>query len=409
MQKIKRQNRKSIKLNKYILFFFLLTGSYAETFSQKPILSIADSALNVYMGGRVKVTSLISEKRPFPSGTAFLLLPEDATGVENSFDINARASTLWFKIDGPKVGKMKLGGMMLFYLTADLTSEDYGLLPSLLYLDLSNDKWRLAAGQQMDVFAERVPNMVDNFFAMAISGCVGNSSRGQLRAERFLTIQNGGQLTVTAALSEPITNYISSDFRNNTTDAGVPNIEAAIRYSSKTDPSAWVDYNKLNLGVSVVKGTYRVFKNDAAGNNIRINKPEVWGIAGEYGFRLGKRFGIQGEFYKGQALGNYLGTIFQTTTGDLDDEIRSAGWWVEGAYYWKKNLQSRFGYGQDECNADDLKGGGIKKNQTFFANFIWDMNELFQIGIEPTWRKTDYSSLRDNSGLGLMLAATLKF
>lgn len=378
-------------------------------FAQKPVISIADSSLNVYMGGRVKVTSLLSQKRTFPSGTAFLLAPEDATGQENSFDINARASTLWFKLNGPRVGNMKLGGMMYFYFTSSLTSEDYGVLPSLLYLDLSNQKWRFAVGQQIDVFAERVPEMVDNYFAMAISGCAGNSSRGQIRAERFLSTKNGGRLTITAAVSEPVTNYVSSDFRNNITDAGVPNIEAAIRYSSAADPSAWVDYNKINVGVSVVKGTYRVFKNDAAGNNIRVNKPDVWGVAAEYAFRPGKRFGVQGEFYKGQALGNYLGTIFQTTTGDFDDEIRSAGWWVEGVYYWKKNLQSRFGYGQDECNADDLKGGGIRKNQTFFANLIWDINSIFQVGIEPTWRKTDYSSLKDNSGAGVMLAATLKF
>lgn len=392
-----------------MVFVAIMTGLLGDAFSQKPVLSISDSSLKVYMGGRVKVTSLFSEKRTFPSGTAFLLLPEDATGQERSFDINARASTLWFKMDGPRVGKMKLGGMMLFYLSADLTSEDYGILPSLLYLDLSNEKWRFAAGQQMDVFAERVPNMVDNFFALAISGCAGNSSRGQLRAERFLQTKTGGQFTITAALSEPITNYVSSDFRNNITDAGVPNVEGAIRYSSKADPDVWVDYSNINLGISAVKGTYRVFKNDAAGNNIRVNKPDVWGVAAEYAFRIGKRFGVQGEFYKGQALGNYLGTIFQTTTGDFDDEIRSTGWWVEGAFYWKKNLQSRFGYGQDECNADDLKGSGIRKNQTIFANIIWDVNRVFQVGVEPTWKKTDYSSFRDNSGLGVMLAATLKF
>lgn len=377
--------------------------------AQNPILTLADSSLKVYMGGRVKVTSLISEKRTFPNGTAFVLLPRDATGEESSFDINARASNLWFKFDGPRVGNMKLGGMMLFYFTANVTSETYGILPSLLYADLSNDKWRLAIGQQMDVFAERIPNMVDNYFALAVSGCVGNSSRGQIRAERFLPADNGGKFTFTAALSEPITTYISPDLKNNVADGGVPNIEAAVRYASAYDPESWVDYNKVNLGVSMVKGTYRVFKNDASGNNIRVNKPDVWGIAGEYGFRFGKQFGIQGEVYKGQALGNYLGTILQTTKGDFDDEIGSSGFWVEGAYFWKKNLQTRFGYGQDAWNKDDLKGAGIQKNQTVFVNLIWDINKLFQISAEPTWRKTTYLGLKDNSGLGIMAATQLKF
>jgi len=361
------------------------------------------------MGGRIKVTSLISEKRPFPSGTAFILLPRDATGQESSFDLNARASNLWFKFDGPRVGNMKLGGMMLFYFTASVTSEEYGVLPSLMYVDLKNEKWRFAVGQQVDVFAERSPDMVDGYFAMAASGCVGNSSRGQLRAERFVSLGGNGKLTITAALSEPITNYVSGDLRNNTTDAGVPNLEAAVRFATGRSQGSLVEHGKMELGVSMVNGTYRVFKNDAAGNNIRVNKPRVRGIAGEYAFTLGKRFGIQGEVYAGQALGNYLGTVFQTTKGEMDDEIRSSGWWVEGAFHWRKGLQSRFGYGQDQCREQDLKGGGIQKNQTFFVNIIWDVNRSLRLSAEPTWRKTTYLGLNDNQGLGAMLAASLSF
>jgi hypothetical protein len=82
-----------------------------------------------------------------------------------------------------------------------------GILPSLLYADLTKGKWRFAIGQQMDVFAECIPNMVDIFFALAISGYLGNSSRGQIRAERFLAAGHGGKFTFTAALSEPITTY----------------------------------------------------------------------------------------------------------------------------------------------------------------------------------------------------------
>jgi hypothetical protein len=360
------------------------------------------------MGGRVKITSLFSQKRTFPSGTAYLLLPQDATGQESSYDINARASNLWFSFDGPRLGNMKLGGMMLFYFTASVASEDYGVLPSLLYVDLSNEKWRFAVGQQVDVFASRVPEMVDNYFAMAVSGCAGNSSRGQVRAERFVKL-GGGRLTITAALSEPITNYISGDLKNNTTDAGVPNIEAAIRYESAKDPESLLDHSKIELGVSAVNGTYRVFKNNANGTNIRVNKPKVKGIAGEYAFSLGSKFGVQGEVYTGQALGNYLGAIFQTTKGEFDKEIRSTGWWVEGAYHWRKGLQSRFGYGQDLCNEDDLDGSGILKNQTVFMNAIWDVSRLLQLSIEPTWRKTSYVVLKKNEGFGAMLAVTLRF
>jgi hypothetical protein len=377
----------------------------ADLQAQRPVLSLGDSSLNLYLGGKLKTTMLLSSRRPFPtSGTAYFLLPKDATGEESSFDLNARASSLFLKLDGPRLGDFRFGGMVFIYFTASITSENYGILPSLLYGDLKNDKWRFAVGQQMDVFAERVPDMVDGFFAMAASGCAGNSSRGQLRAERFIPVGKG-KLTVTAALSEPITTYISSNFKSNTADAGLPNVEAALRYRSLSG-NHLLPYDALELGISAVTGRYRVFKNDGVGGNIRVNKPHVWGVAAEYAFHVvPDRFGIQGEAYLGQALGNYCGTILQTTKGEFDKEIHSRGFWVEGAMVWGKALQSRFGYGQDRNYPTDIGAAGLQMNQTVFANLMWDLNKSVQVSVEPTWRKTTYLGLRSNNGPGIMFAA----
>jgi hypothetical protein len=324
-----------------LIIFILLVSFNAIAQQPKPLLSLADSSLHVFVGGKIRTTMLMSNKRTFPSGTAFLLLPKDATGEESSFDFNARSSSLYFALDGPKVGDFKMSGMMFFMLTSNVTSETYGILPSLLYVDLKNDHWRFAFGQQMDVFAERIPNMIDSYFALASSGCAGNSSRGQIRAERYFPVGKKGKFSLTAAASEPITSYFSPDLSNNTADNGMPNVEWAAKYSSGKDAAAWVPYDKVELAVSGVSGSYRVFKNDSYGNNIRVNHPQVFGIAGEYAFRLGKRFGIQGELYTGKALGNYAAAIFQTTNGYFDNEIRSTGFWSELAFYWKKNIQTR--------------------------------------------------------------------
>ena len=352
----------------------------------------------------------MSNRRSFPSGTAFLLLPKDATGQESSFDLNARSSSLYFALDGPKVGDFKLGGMMFFMLTSNVTSETYGILPSLLYVDLKNEHWRFAIGQQMDVFAERIPNMIDSYFALASSGCAGNSSRGQIRAERYFPIGKKGKFSLTVAASEPITSYFSPNLRNNTADNGMPNIEWAAKYRSGADATAWVPYDNVELAVSGVTGSYRVFKNDINGNNIRVNHPNVFGIAGEYAFRFGKRFGIQGEVYKGKALGNYAASVFQTTKGDFDKEIRSTGFWSELAFYWKKSLQTRVGYGQDKCNKSDLMGLGILQNSTWFGNLIWDINQSFQIGAELSYKQTDYvAPIKNNQGITTMLMAQYKF
>jgi len=400
--------KKTKSLLLIIVVLFVCFDGLAQ--QPKPLLSLADSNLKVFVGGKIRNTILMSNRRTFPSGTAFLLLPKDATGQESSFDLNARSSSLYFALDGPKVGDFKLSGMMFFMLTSNVTSETYGILPSLLYVDLKNEKWRFAIGQQMDVFAERIPNMIDSYFALASSGCAGNSSRGQIRAERYFSIGEKGKFSLTAAASEPITAYFSPDLRNNTADNGMPNVEWAAKYSSGKDTNAWVPYDNVELAVSGVSGSYRVFKNDINGNNIRVNHPNVFGIAGEFAFRFGKRFGIQGEIYNGKALGNYAASIFQTTKGDFDKEIRSTGFWSELAFYWNKSVQTRVGYGQDKCNKSDLMGVGILQNSTLFGNIIWDINQSFQIGAEVSYKQTDYlAPLKNNKGITAMLMAQYKF
>jgi len=398
-----------IKFHLNIIFIlFLSFKSHAQ--QPKPVLSFADSTLNVIVGGKIRTTMFTGNKRTFPSGTAFLLLPKDATREESSFDLNARSSSLYFALDGPKVGDFKLGGMMFFMFTSNVTTETYGILPSLLYVDLKNEHWRFVIGQQMDVFAERIPNMIDSYFALASSGCAGNSSRGQIRAERYFTVGKKANFSLTVAASEPITSYFSPDLRNNTADNGIPNIEWAVKYRFGKDSSAWVPYDRLELAISGVSGSYRVFKNDSNGNNIRVNHPQVFGIAGEYAFRFGKRFGIQGEIYKGKALGNYAAAIFQTTKGDFDNEIRSVGFWSELAFYWKKSLQSRVGYGKDKCTESDLKGSGILQNSTLFGNLIWDINQLLQIGTEVSYKQTEYlAPLKNNQGIVAMFMTQYKF
>ena len=152
-------------------------------------------------------------------------------------------------------------------------------------------------------------------------------------------------------------------------------------------------------------GSYRVFKNDTLSGvivNTRINQPKVSGICGEYAFRLSKKIGLQGEMYAGQALGNYMGSILQTTKGMYDKEIRSAGYWAEAVFFWQKNLQTRIGYGEDECNKDDLKGVGVWKNSTLFSNIIWDINKTLSTGLELSYKKTQYLGLRDNEGMTFM-------
>ncbi len=129
-------------MKKHIITCLLLVALFDPVFSQtpKPILSLADSSVNVFLGANLKTTILLSNRRLAPStGTAYLLLPKDGTGVEGTYDINARASTIYLAADGPKLGSFNLGTKMVFYVIRDLTDPAYGLLPAMMYVDMKND------------------------------------------------------------------------------------------------------------------------------------------------------------------------------------------------------------------------------------------------------------------------------
>jgi len=372
-----------------------------------PILVRGDSSLKVFIGGSLRTLVSYSPKRTLPGhATNYILLPKDPTGAESTFDLTARASKLYLTAEGPKVRGFTLGGKVVMYLTKDISSPAYGILPAMLLMEARNEKWRFAAGQQVDVFAPRIPGFIDGFFALAASGCAGNSSRGQLRAERYARIGGKGKLTLTAAASQPVSTYFSSDLRNNTSNKGVPNLEWAVNYTVRGQEDSWVPWEVFEVGGSGVLGTYRVFRNDTVNGviaNVGINTPKVRGYAADIAVRLGKRFGIQAEGYTGQALGNYLGGILQTTKGPSDREVRSTGWWVEAACYWRKDLHSRFGYGQDVCRKEDLLGAGILQNTTYFGNITLEADRRLSLGLELTYKETLYLPTgRDAQGMTYM-------
>ena len=67
------------EMKRIVLFHAALYCFAISSKAQHTLFTTGDSSLNIYKGGRVKITSLISQKRTLPIGTAFLLLPKDVT------------------------------------------------------------------------------------------------------------------------------------------------------------------------------------------------------------------------------------------------------------------------------------------------------------------------------------------
>ena len=277
-----------------------------------------------------------------------------------------------------------------------MIADRYGVLPLQAFGELKNEDWRFAAGLQFDVFSPGIPTVLP-FSALAASGNVGNSFRGQLRVERFLRPADNVQWTIQGAVSEPINSTIDPTFRVSE-DNGWPNVEARVALGLGYIEGVGLSARRpFEIGVSGVVGQLRT-TDPTVGRVVA----DVWGLSTDFRWKMTDRFGFAGEAFTGQTLGTYNGGILQNISADTLQGIRTSGGWIETYVFWTPCLHSHVGIGIDDPIsrdvADSLAGLGRTSNRTIFANLLWDVNQVFRVGFEFTYRKTNFKTLPDNEG-----------
>jgi hypothetical protein len=377
--------------------------------------------IKITMGGSLRTTVNTTTARMQPDATPFFVFPKINGVSEGTTKIDARLSSLFFSIEGAQVGDFKLGGSIYAYLfNGDLLSGLYGFYPGFAYVDATSERWRFAAGLQMDVFSPTMPTMVDRMSALAGSGNAGNSFKPQIRAEHTVPMGRD-RIVVQGALSDAI----ASNFKppTNTTvsntptellivteNTGVPNIEARVAWirGRPGEDGSWVPWPEYTVGLSGVSGKIRNFTVNSQFSASSVYNTRINGVSLEASARIGRQFGIQGELYTGQALGQYLATVFQTTNG-YHQAIPGHGGWGEMAWYWTPTWHSHVGMGIDTANAAYISPTGFVSNRTAFLNLFWDPSPKTTLAVEGTWRRTVYGGLGENSGYSLMLSSELRF
>jgi hypothetical protein len=137
---------------------------------------------------------------------------------------------------------------------------------------------------------------------------------------------------------------------------------------------------------------------------------DVWGLGADCRWAVTKRFGVQGEFFTGQTLGTYTAGILQNINASTFAGVHTTGGWIELYYYiCPEKLHTHVGYGIDDPLDRDLAPGQPVRNDTWFANLIWDPNKYFRVGFEVTYRKTAYTLFQNNSGCGFQTQFQFKF
>ena len=368
-----------------------------------PRVSTLSPYFNVSVFGAFKLDMLLNSQRPVSTGTPFFLGPESPFGLDqNTVSIHARQSTLGAAFTGPQMGDLKAGGtLIVMFFNDSVLLDQYGLLPLQAWGELKNEDWRFAAGLQFDVFSPGLPTVLP-FSSLAATGNSGNSFRGQIRLERFVHVADDLQWTLQFAISEPISSTVDPTFRLSE-DNGWPNIEGRIALGlGSLEPAGLVAKRPLEIGVSGVVGQIRT--TPPSGDRVVA---DVWGLSVDFRWKINEFFGFMGEVYTGQTLGTYNGGILQNVNIDTLEGIRSSGGWLELFTYWTPCLHSHFGYGIDDPIDGDVALSaaalGRIRNSVVYANLLWDLNRVFRVGLEFTWRETDYKNpfLPDADGAGL--------
>lgn len=366
-----------------------------------------DERVNVIVGGAVVADFVFATARPISTGTPFLLGPDSPNDFEqDTFDAHARQSSLFALVSGPPVGDFQTSALFLanFY-DVSVVADQYGFLPLEAWADLKNEDWRFAAGLQFDIFNPQVPTVLP-FSLLVGSGNTGNAYRGQARVVRYLYPADDTQVTLQAGLSEPISTFFDPNARLSE-DNGWPNVEGRVALGLGPKGPGPLGTRPFEIGTSGIVGQVR---NTVTGPPRRI-VADVWGGGVDLRWAITERFGVVGEAYVGEGLGTYGGSILATVNPVTFEGIRSGGGFGEVYYYICPNeLHTHVGYGIDDPADGDLAVVQPLRNETLYANLLWDVSTALRVGLEVAVRKTAYRSpVLDNEAVTIHTQVRYKF
>jgi hypothetical protein len=357
-------------------------------------LQAGDASLRLW--AEAKLLGFSSSRYTFNPGQPLIVSPKDPSP---SYDLSAQQSMVYAAFRGPKWGSWTPGAFAIFWLQDNLLAEGYSFTPVVAYGEIGNGAWRVAAGQNFDVFAPRDPDTLPNG-KLAASGNPG-AYRPQFRVERNFEAGPGFGGVVQLAASSPVTTALPSNVdlanlqgQEIVEDNGWPNLEARLNFGfgAYADRAGGRSLRPVELGVSGIVGQLRVLDNIRPSDPLTLvsdrSTVNVWGAAIDGQIALGRRFGLSGELYTGQGLGEYMAGILQTYNRATNQAVPTAGGWGQFYVYLADNLRLNLGYGID--NAQDSGVFGLQVNSSVFANLLWDVNPWLQLGLEGNYKLTTY-------------------
>lgn len=297
-------------------------------------------------------------------------------GKRGSFSSTLRQSRIGVSVDGAKVGEntRASGTLVMDFFggaPAFKTGQVMGL-PRLLvaFARLESDRTALEVGQDHMMLAPRDPTSIAalSFPDLFRSGNL-YLRVPQARVERKV----GGAVTVMGGIVAPIAGDFSEDFYTFVPPAlsgersRMPAFQGRLVAQSGNEDEG----REVAFGVSGHFGRER--------NGTTLD--DSWAAAVDFNAQ-GSRFGVAGEFFTGENIDQFGGSLGQ--------EAKSTGGWAEARVKLTTRLSINGGFGFDKLpdNDDTLVFVPRRENRSVFSNVIFKLTPEVATSVEYKWLST---------------------
>jgi hypothetical protein len=285
-----------------------------------------------------------------------------------------------------------------------VTRNKPGLLLRHAYVETKGDDLRFLVGQTWDVISPLgIPTL--NYTA---GSAVGNLAyrRAQFRAERDWEFSDTFLMTLQGSVNgNVVTDFVSDPATTTSADPGpYPDFQSRVAFT--LGARGCPDSPPAVLGVG---GHYGIQSFDfrTAPVDLGVDIP-TYSLDADLVVPITRRLGIQGEFFTGFNLSNYMGGILQGVDRGTHQGIHATGGWVDIYFAWLPCLHTHSGFAIDDP-LDKNMTSGRTCNQMLFNNVIWDVNKNLQFSMEVDVWETHYLTMAPGEGVRLEFVTKYKF
>jgi len=254
-----------------------------------------------------------------------------------------------------------------FFSTSNLSI--HSVLPRVrrAYASIGQERWKVLFGHEWDIFSPL------NTATLNIGGNLWQQGNlGFRRPQIAFTYdapigeENGIETAVSVNLPSN-----SMSFSDNGNTTGIPMFEGRLGYWRKLPDG------KMRIYAS---GLYARHKNAVTG----ASKVNNWALAFSMDLPVHRFFNPSGEFQYGYSPGMTLSIASDTI------KQRTISGWGQIKSKWTDWFETNIGYGIDSLKSSQVATGWVKSNQVGFVNLMFKPLDIFVIGLEYNYLRTNY-------------------